>query len=776
MDHLGAYYEQFPEEDIYLHFDKPYYAVGDVIWFKAYITLGNENFLSGYSKILYVDLLKENGETVRALRLPVSGGISYGDFELKDSLSAGMYKIRAYTQWMQNFAPDGLYEKTIPIGRLGHLEDSAVKAAPDPSKSSKKKSAPPESRIAVYPEGGSYQQNIQNDVVVQIPPAFGKGVQGRVLDSSDSLLASFDFDRRGMGLFSFIPRAKTSYTLVVESSEGRKEETAIEVDSLLPYALKVNNFIPGDVIMQLSILDASLLNRPVYLVVQHQGEVFYASKAVPTESQLIVRIPRASLGTGIREIALFYQDMQPLISRSIFVQNQQKQLPLQLSFDKQQYKTHEQVRVQVSTGEAQDSLNISTLSAAVVNITQVPVDSLNEDNIFSRLLLGRERAVTLPWMVRPEHIFHQRQQVDHYMLTYPRESVWSRMDSAQVLYPVEQDMRISGQVTRYNGKAEPRASVTLFSPVAGIMIDTIADDNGRFVFDRLLFYDSVNFVVQARTSKGKKNVEVHLDGIPRQFIRSGAKNNKLSVSVGENMQEYLQHNRDYYEGLYRAGKMGNSILLNEVEVTTSKNQFEHSSNLNGAGNADQVINAEDLSTCSDLASCLMGRLTGIVFKNGIPYSTRSPGIPMQIIVDGMPMESDELSMIAPMDVDYIEVLRRPGTTAVYGTMGSGGVLLITTKQGIGASNKQRYAPGVVTYSPQGFYQTRTFPDTNPERMDPVFDKRTTIFWKPDIVTDAQGKAYFEFFTGGQPGVYRIVIEGMDLRGHLGHTVSTIEVK
>ena len=33
------YNADYPFEKVYLHFDKPYYAVGDTIWFKAYITM-----------------------------------------------------------------------------------------------------------------------------------------------------------------------------------------------------------------------------------------------------------------------------------------------------------------------------------------------------------------------------------------------------------------------------------------------------------------------------------------------------------------------------------------------------------------------------------------------------------------------------------------------------------------------------------------------------------------------------------------------------------------
>ncbi|MEO6981322.1 MAG: hypothetical protein ABI113_23205, partial [Mucilaginibacter sp.] len=42
-------------EKAYLQFDKPYYAAGDTIYFKAYVTLGERHQLSGLSGVLHVD-------------------------------------------------------------------------------------------------------------------------------------------------------------------------------------------------------------------------------------------------------------------------------------------------------------------------------------------------------------------------------------------------------------------------------------------------------------------------------------------------------------------------------------------------------------------------------------------------------------------------------------------------------------------------------------------------------------------------------------------------
>ena len=102
-------------EKAYLHFDKPYYAVGDTMRFKAYLTLGEHYDLSRLSGILHVDLISPDNSIFRSIKLQIVNGIGWGDFPLPFALSAGNYRVRAYTNYMQN-APEYFFDKTIAIG------------------------------------------------------------------------------------------------------------------------------------------------------------------------------------------------------------------------------------------------------------------------------------------------------------------------------------------------------------------------------------------------------------------------------------------------------------------------------------------------------------------------------------------------------------------------------------------------------------------------------------------------------------------------------------
>ena len=80
---------------------KPYYAAGDTMYFKAYVTMGQRHLPSQISGVLHVHLLNTKSKIDRSIKLQLDSGIAWGDFALPDSLPKGNYRVRAWTQWMR---------------------------------------------------------------------------------------------------------------------------------------------------------------------------------------------------------------------------------------------------------------------------------------------------------------------------------------------------------------------------------------------------------------------------------------------------------------------------------------------------------------------------------------------------------------------------------------------------------------------------------------------------------------------------------------------------
>ncbi|EDM34305.1 hypothetical protein PBAL39_12593 [Pedobacter sp. BAL39] len=113
---LSKWTQDHPQEKVYLHMDKPYYLLGDTIWFKGYVTTGGTHQLSALSGALYVDLMTERDSLIQSLKLPVVSGTTIGEFKIDENLTEGNYRIRAYTRLMRNADAEYFFDKTFVVG------------------------------------------------------------------------------------------------------------------------------------------------------------------------------------------------------------------------------------------------------------------------------------------------------------------------------------------------------------------------------------------------------------------------------------------------------------------------------------------------------------------------------------------------------------------------------------------------------------------------------------------------------------------------------------
>lgn len=105
------------------------------------------------------------------------------------------------------------------------------------------------------------------------------------------------------------------------------------------------------------------------------------------------------------------------------------------------------------------------------------------------------------------------------------------------------------------------------------------------------------------------------------------------------------------------------------------------------------IKSEDLNkgVFTDPAQMLQGKVPGLVVSsNGDPNgsatlslrgasSLRSDAMSPYYVIDGIP--GVDISMVAPEDIESIDVLRDATATAIYGSKAANGVIIITTKKG-----------------------------------------------------------------------------------------------
>src|SRR6478609_2734602 len=103
------------KEKVYLQTDKSFYISGEILWFKSYVVDACRNKFFLLSKVAYVEVINRDSKPVIQGKILIQKGIGSGSFFIPLSLPTGVYKIRAYTNWMKNFGADYYFEKNITI-------------------------------------------------------------------------------------------------------------------------------------------------------------------------------------------------------------------------------------------------------------------------------------------------------------------------------------------------------------------------------------------------------------------------------------------------------------------------------------------------------------------------------------------------------------------------------------------------------------------------------------------------------------------------------------
>nr|GFD16514.1 hypothetical protein [Tanacetum cinerariifolium] len=158
----------------------------------------------------------------RTLRVE-PGGLANGDIELDDSLRAGTYLLRAYTNWMRNQGPSFFYQRQLQVWPAAPKDSDAGGTAATPARPAAQKVVASKVDVQFFPEGGSLVAELPAVVGFKAQAATGRGatISGQVLDAQNKPVgAAFKSQHLGMGRLSFTPAAGQRYHARVTLADG----------------------------------------------------------------------------------------------------------------------------------------------------------------------------------------------------------------------------------------------------------------------------------------------------------------------------------------------------------------------------------------------------------------------------------------------------------------------------------------------------------------------------------------------------------------------------
>lgn len=105
----------YAKEKIYVHTNHVFYKPGDVLYFKMYVVKGKDQTPSEQSTYAFTEIINPSGTIAKKLTLKITDGYAEGSYSFEDNAPGGIYKLKAYTNWMQNETDSTFFSKEITL-------------------------------------------------------------------------------------------------------------------------------------------------------------------------------------------------------------------------------------------------------------------------------------------------------------------------------------------------------------------------------------------------------------------------------------------------------------------------------------------------------------------------------------------------------------------------------------------------------------------------------------------------------------------------------------
>lgn len=788
VDALKKFNSEYPQEKVYLHFDKPYYYANEDIWFKAYLVAGSDHLPSRFSDILYTELIDEQGKLVSRNKTLLKNGFGQGDFALPGLIS-GNYTVRAYTHWMRNFDSGFFFQKQVAI-------ISPVDGSPPEKKSSDSLS------LHFYPEGGDLITGLSSRVAVKAsaPGLLGTNREVKLFDSQNNLIQVFKTNEDGIGSLTFTPQDKKNYYASFANTKKRFE---LPKANDRGYGIQVNTLDNPDFV-EVMVATPEKASHRLYAIVQTRGAITYASQMEFSEKTVSFRIPKKDLMTGISQLTLFNENWQPEAER-LFFHLGNEQLTINIGTNAEEYAPRDSTIVNIKVTSPDGKPVQGSFSLAAVDANQIDAE-LSQENILTNLLLTSDLKGYIP---DPNRFFgkdglQQAAQLDLIMMTHGwRRFIWKDLLAnkyPQVDYGVEQGIAIQGRLlTSENGEAVKGGHIAHMGSFNGIpsIANVQSLDEGFFVIGNLYFYDrEENYLKGELKSSGKKKkpkeLFVEIDTTERAYPPTAVVQIPRPGLSPEVIQDHIEKSIERQEALVnfefaeKARNLG-EVVVEGTRMEDSEKYGQQYSSLDFDNYVQFTQNGENaLQLVNFRLPNVQMRGHGATWQPVLTYNTtiRNPNLNPVVLLDGLPITFAQLRALPAARIKKAEVYR--GTQEYLkagreiGDVMRGGVLEFTsrTDEEMLAYYKLLGSKNAKTL-PGGLYKTREFFSTGygPKApQNPLPDKRMVIHWAPMIETDANGEARLSFFNGDLETTIQLDIQGLSLQGLPGMAKASYRVK
>lgn len=752
------------QEKVFVDTDKNVYTTGETIWMSAWCVDAAFHTPVELSKVLYVEVMDASGQAWIQEKIRLEAGRGKGQLFLPADLPSGTYTLRAYTSWMKNLDPGLFFHTSIflynPLTDESQLTSDSLQSTVS---------------LRFFPEGGNLVNGLSSRIAVEaISPSGPEALAGNIEDSLGNVVAEFQANDNGIGLFEMIPIAGMAYKARYSFQAETLSSPAFPSVLIQGWVLSTRQ---KDDKWHVSISHTDEAPRGLYLAVQSRGRLRATRSGRTHSGRIFFEIPADSLLPGISQLTLFDEQLRPVCERLIFTPAKpsvQLQVnPLEESVGK---RTAFDIKLAHSAREK--------LDASVSVYKYEPELDLQTHSIVSDLLINSDLTESIPQVDRYLHLADSAAlaELDHLLMIRG----WRRFDWAEVLS--DSPKRLTSPPELYvptltgiikPGKHPLPDKILAISPGQSATIHaTRVDSSGRFFLQlspklqsgQLLFWrndlpgEMPDIRLQSPFSSLDLSSSIQQISLPkstRTFLNTLSYNSQLSNS-------YLS--ATHIRGMEMAAKENRVPFYGKPDVRYQLDEYTRFPTMEEVmleyirEVAIRRSQKERHLYVYDHYASLNAVTSNLMFAN-----------PALLMIDGVPLVGAEFVLeFDPLKIEQIHIVYRRFRT---GEAAFDGVInLISYGKNFGGQdlpphiNKQLY---------QALQQTREFYAPvyhTPENIhNRVPDYRSTLLWNSQINIPAGQTLILQGFSGDDTGKYRIEVNGLTPGGIPVHGSSWLEV-
>ncbi|MGB3468586.1 MAG: hypothetical protein WBA74_25100, partial [Cyclobacteriaceae bacterium] len=738
------YQSIYPVETIHIHTDKSLYFPMETIWMKAYINIMDQP--SELSSKLFVQLSDQDSTYLKNIMV-TKEGVGIGQLVLPDSIPEGDYVLTAYTNWRDTLPDQFHFRKNIRIG----IGDLLTENSPDIDKSFE---------LRLFPEGGNFTEGIINSFAYEIKDENGNPVNESIeILTGDKVVLSDSADWQGKGHATLKILPRKEYFARVSS----QPEKAIPLKIIDNHGISiVTNQLDSTITVIISKTEKKK-ELYHYLLIANNQILDYKSFDLGGEYRFHIR--KENMHEGVNQLTIFDDKFRPEAERLLFKEpNSNSPLP-GFSFATQAYEKRSPVELNfVSKDRIRDA------SLAVLDMSQT-AESGDENILVSHYLR--------PWIqgsiTGTEELFKKgnQEKFDLLMMTNGwRRYNWKdhyehRQDTIRDVI-IKNGIDINGRVLAKNTDTPIKNSVVILTSGTTGFLSTFTDSEGRFSFDNVFYTDSTDLIFKVQSNQRKQDFKFEFD--EAVWKKPGERdvaveikqtydtdllqeNNEMKVKLAE---IYKFDGKTYY--LKDAVIEGEKISLTKLDESPFSSQFSDV----------LIIDSLDLGSTPTTFDVLSRRFPKVVARTEMNIETntletriRVNGWTPAIFIDNLPAQAADLQSLGVGSIYSIELLRGPDA-AILGYRGAGGALIVITKKNSGKRRDKSRSDFLVNRL-KGFQQYREFysPDYSQESKDYIPDRRSTLYWNPDITSEVENITYYNH---DNPAPVKVIMEGYTNEG------------